>query len=257
MLVKNITKALLLMVVAGLVMEFSLPARPTLYIIGDSTVKNTNQVKWGWGTLISDFLDTTKIEISNLAIPGRSTRTFLKEGRWAHIDSLLKPGDYVMMQFGHNEGAVPDTSKAGYRGVLKGTGKDSVLLNWTDGTHEIVHTYGWYLRKFVRAAKAHKANPIILSMIPRNEWAEGKVILANKDYGKWAAEIAREEQIPFIDLNGITARKYDAFGPEQVKTYFPADHTHTNREGARINAESIADGIRLIPGLKLNEFLKK
>ncbi len=80
---------------------------------------------------------------------GRSTRTFIKEGRWHKVDSPLKPGDYVMMVFGHNEGSKPDTSKAGYRGVLKGTGKETVELTWPDSTKEIVQTYGWYIRKFV------------------------------------------------------------------------------------------------------------
>jgi lysophospholipase L1-like esterase len=254
---KNRIKILLLLLTAGLGLGFSIQVRPTLYIIGDSTVRNNNQVKWGWGTLIGDYLDTTKIRISNLAMPGRSTRTFLKEGRWFHVDSLLKPGDYVMIQFGHNEGATPDTSKAGYRGVLKGTGADSLVLNWPNGTIETVHTYGWYLRQFVRAAKARRANPILVSMIPRNEWANGRIILADNDYGKWAREIAQQEKVPFIDLNGITARKYDQLGPEQVKAYFPADHTHTNRQGAAINAESVIEGIRSLPDPGLRGFLKK
>ncbi|WP_184549444.1 rhamnogalacturonan acetylesterase [Mucilaginibacter sp. FT3.2] len=257
MTAKKHIKQLLLLIVVALVLGFSLPARPTLYIIGDSTVRNTNQVKWGWGTLIADYLDTAKMRVNNLAIPGRSTRTFLKEGRWAHVDSLLQPGDYVMIQFGHNESAVPDTSKAGYRGVLKGAGADSVLLTWPNGKKETVHAYGWYLRKFIREAKVKGATPIIVSMIPRNEWLNGKVILADKDYGKWAAEVAQQQNVPFIDLNGITARKYNLLGPERVKAYFPADHTHTNREGAIINAESVIEGIRSIPCFQLNDFLKK
>ena len=113
--------------------------RPTLYIIGDSTVRNSmTNGQWGWGTLISEFLDSSKISVSNQAMAGRSTRTFIKEQRWDKVLSTLKKGDFVMMQFGHNEGSKPDTSKAGYRGVLKGVTEDSVSLTWPNGSQDYV-----------------------------------------------------------------------------------------------------------------------
>lgn len=234
-----------------------LPQRkPVLYIIGDSTVRNTNRPQCGWGEMISEFLDTTQLKVSNQAMAGRSTRTFIKEKRWEKVINAIQPGDYLIMQFGHNEGSKPDTSKAGYRGVLRGTGNDSVSLNWGDTLTEVVHSYGWYLRKFVREAKAKGAIPVICSMIPRNQWADGKVKRADKDFGKWAEEIAKEEGVFFINLNGITADKYDTMGPDKVKEYFPGDHTHTNEEGARVNAASVAEGIRLLKALTLNKYLK-
>lgn len=234
-----------------------LPQRkPVLYIIGDSTVRNTNRPQCGWGEMISEFLDTTQLKVSNQAMAGRSTRTFIKEKRWEKVINAIQPGDYLIMQFGHNEGSKPDTSKAGYRGVLRGTGNDSVSLNWGDTLTEVVHSYGWYLRKFVREAKAKGATPVICSMIPRNQWADGKVKRADKDFGKWAEEIAKEEGVFFINLNGITADKYDTMGPDKVKEYFPGDHTHTNEEGARVNAASVAEGIRLLKALPLNKYLK-
>ena len=162
-----------------------------------------------------------------------------------------------MMQFGHNEGSRPDTTRAGYRGVLKGTGEDSVQLTWPNGTVETVHTYGWYIRKFIRDAKSKGATPIVLSMIPRNQFREGKVVRAEKDYGKWAKEVAEAEGAMFIDLNAITADKYDAWGPEKVKAYFPGDHTHTNQEGARVNAASVVDGIKINLKNPLNQYLVK
>lgn len=231
--------------------------KPTIYIIGDSTVRNSNKVQWGWGTLLPEFFDSTKINISNQAMAGRSTRTFIKEGRWDRVLSTLKKGDYVMMQFGHNEGSKPDTSRRGNRGVLRGTGSDSVQLTWKDGMIETVHSYGWYIRKFVRDTRAKGATPIVLSMIPRNEFRDGKVLRADKDYGKWAKEVAEEEGAIFIDLNGITADKYDEWGPEKVKTFFPGDHTHTNKDGARINAASVVDGIKVNANNPLNQYLNK
>ncbi len=194
--------------------------------------------------MIGAFIDSTQINISNQAMAGRSTRTFINEGRWDKVLSTLKAGDFVIMQFGHNEGSKPDTSRRGYRGVLRGIGEDTVLLTWNDSTIETVHSYGWYLAKFVKDAKAKGAVPIICSMIPRNEFRDGKVQRATADYGKWAKEIAERETVLFVDLNAITADKYDQLGPDEVKKFFPGDHTHTNVEGARVNAQSVAEGLR-------------
>lgn len=246
---------LILLTIIGL--SFTLvDDKPTLYIIGDSTVRNTGRPQCGWGEMIGQYLDSTKINISNQAMAGRSTRTFIKEGRWDKVISSIKSGDYLIMQFGHNEGSKPDTSKAGYRGVLKGTGEETVDLMWADGKPETVHTYGFYLRKFVQEAKAKGAIPIICSMIPRNDWKDGKVLRADDNYGKWAAEVAKQEGVFFIDLNNITAAKYEVMGQEKVKSFFPNEHTHTNIEGATINAQSVVDGLKKITYCKLNNYLK-
>ena len=233
------------------------PPKKTLFIIGDSTVQNTTSPTgmWGWGSVIGNLLDTTNIQVSNQAKAGRSTRTFVKEGRWDKTLAAIQPGDYLIMQFGHNEGSKPDTSKSGYRGVLKGIDNDSVSLTWADGSIEVVHSYGWYLAKFVQEAKAKGAIPIIASMIPRNEFKEGKVIRADNNYGKWAADVARLNGAFFVDLNAITADKYDAMGPEKVKPFFPIDHTHTTEAGARINAASVIEGLQKITSCTLNKYV--
>lgn len=247
------------MLVALLIMlaAFRLQEKPTLYIIGDSTVRNSNQVQWGWGTLISDYFDSTKIIVSNQAMAGRSTRTFIKEGRWDKVLSTMKKGDFLFMQFGHNEGSRPDTTRGGYRGVLKGMSDTTVELTWPDGTKEVVHTYGWYIKKFIRDAKAKGATVAVMSMIPRNEFREGKVMRANNDYGKWAKEAAEAERAYFIDLNAITADKYDRIGPDSTKKFFPGDHTHTNKAGADVNAQSVVEGIRQNKAIVLNKYLIK
>ena len=229
--------------------------KPTLYIIGDSTVRNSNRPQCGWGEKAGYFFDTAQLAISNQAMAGRSTRTFIKEKRWEKVMSTIKKGDYLIMQFGHNEGSKPDTNRAGYRGVLRGIGEETVELTWPDSTKEIVHTYGWYIRKFITDAKSKGAVPIVASMIPRNQFVDGKVKRAGNDYGKWAKEIAESEGVAFIDLNSITADKYDAMGPEKVKEFFPGDHTHTNEAGATVNAASVTEGIKLLKNLGLNKYL--
>ena len=231
--------------------------KPTLYIIGDSTVRNDDSTGHrGWGSHIGSLLDTTRIIISNQAMAGRSTRTFLKEGRWEKVISTLKAGDFLIMQFGHNEGSKPDTSRAGYRGVLKGTGDEMINLIWPDGKPETVHTYGWYLKKFATEAKAKGATVLIASMIPRNDWKDGKVIRAAENYGKWSAESAQATGAYFIDLNKITADKYDNWGPDKVKEFFPNEHTHTSPAGSRINAESVVEGIKATKDCPLINFVR-
>lgn len=244
------------LVVIVLFTAFTLQDKPTVYIIGDSTVRNSNNGQAGWGSYLIDFLDSNKINVSNQAMAGRSTRTFIKEGRWTKVLSTLKPGDYVLMQFGHNEGSKPGTDRAGYRGVLRGLGDESVELTWPDSTKETVLTYGAYLRKFIREAKAKGATPVVLSMIPRNQWTDGKVKRANNDFGKWAKEAAELEGVLFVDLNQITADKYDTMGPDKVKDLFQGDHTHTNEAGAKINAASVAEGLKLQKQFSLTKYLR-
>lgn len=247
------TKLLLLSLILLSIVAFKPALKPTLYIIGDSTVRN-NEPMYGWGSVIGTFFDTSRIAIANHAMAGRSSRTFMTENRWYNVDSLIKPGDYVMMQFGHNDGSAPDTTKKN-RGTLKGTGEETVELAWADGRKETVHTYGWYIRKFVKDTKSKGGIPIVLSMIPRNQWKDGKVLRANDSFGKWAKEVAEQEGAFFIDLNQITADKYDRMGPDKVKTFFPGDHTHTNLEGATINAASIVEGLKQLKNCTLTNYL--
>lgn len=246
----------ILLILFIILVAFHLQEKLTLYIIGDSTVRNQDSTgQRGWGSHIFKYLDTSKISVSNQAMAGRSTRTFIKEGRWDRVLSSLKSGDHVMMQFGHNEGSRPDTNRQGYRGVLRGIGEDSVVLTWPNNSVEVVHTYGWYIRKFIKDAKAKGAIPIVLSMIPRNQFREGKVVRAENDYGKWAKEAAQQEGAYFIDLNTITADKYDKIGPDETKKFFPGDHTHTNAAGADVNAQSVAEGLRMQKNISLYKYL--
>jgi rhamnogalacturonan acetylesterase len=231
--------------------------KPVFYIIGDSTVRNgdgtgKNQ-QWGWGSFIAGYFDTTRIGVSNQAIGGRSSRTFITEGRWDRILATLKKGDYVIMQFGHNDsGPLDDTARA--RGSIRGIGDESrEIYNPIMKKQETVYTYGWYMRKYIKDAKAKGAIPIVCSPIPRNDWKEGKVLRSSDSYGKWAQEIAKEQDCYFIDLNNLVAVKYEEMGAEQVKPFFPVDHTHTNMDGAKLNAEIVMKALKEI---KPGEMLK-
>lgn len=234
--------------------------KPTLFIIGDSTVRNGDgrggNQQWGWGSMITPHFDTNAISVRNHAIGGRSSRTFINEGRWQRILDELKPGDYVLMQFGHNDASpLDDTARA--RGTIRGTGEESKeIYNPITKKQEVVYTYGWYMRKYVNEAKAKGAIAIICSPVPRNNFKDGKVRRGNEDYGKWAQETATATGAFFLDLNNAIADAYEKLGPDQVKTFFPADHTHTNDAGARLNAEIVVRQLKRVKECGLNQYLK-
>jgi hypothetical protein len=100
------------------------------------------------------------------------------------------------------------------------------------------------MRKYARDAKAKGATPILVSLIPRNDWKDGKVLRADQGFGKWTRESAEAEGAIFLDLNAIVADHYDKLGQEKVKDFFPAEHTHTNAEGADLNAQCVIEGLR-------------
>lgn len=231
--------------------------KPALYIIGDSTVKNGDGAgsngQWGWGSVIGGWFDTSRISLFNHAIGGRSSRTFLTEGRWERVLLALHSGDYLIMQFGHNDASpLDDTARA--RGTLKGTDNDSVeIYNPIRKQKEVVHSYGWYLRRFVTEAKAKGAIVIICSPIPRNNFVNGKV--SRSEYAVWGKDVAQQTGAFFVPLNELVASEYEKMDTSAVHAFFPADHTHTNKEGAMLNAAKVVEGIKLIPSLSLNNYL--
>jgi lysophospholipase L1-like esterase len=236
------------------------PKLPTLFLIGDSTVRNGHgdgaNGQWGWGEPLVERFDTAKVNVVNRAVGGLSSRTYLTQGHWARVLMMLKPGDTVVMQFGHNDsGPLDDTERA--RGTLPGTGDETKEIdNPITKQHEVVHTYGWYLRRFVEDARAKGATPIVCSLIPRKTWKDGHIVRNSATYQKWAADVAAAEKTPYIDLNERIARKYDALGEAKVEPLFGDPHTHTSRAGAELNADTVVEGLKEIGDLPLVGYLK-
>ena len=226
------------------------PSLPSLFLVGDSTVRNgrgdgaNNQM--GWGEPFVGYFDTSKINVVNRAIGGRSSRTYITEGHWAETLALIKPGDVVLFQFGHNDsGPLDDAARA--RGTIKGVGDESQEIeNPILKKHEVVHTFGWYMTQYVEDAKAKGAIPIICSLVPRKTWKDGKIVRGADSYGGWAREVAEKQHVGFIDLNEITARKYDVLGEAAVEPLFGDPHTHTTLAGAVVNAESVVAGLKAL-----------
>ncbi len=239
-------------------MQCKAEVKPVLYIVGDSTVNNTNGELRGWGNVLGVYFDLDKIDVVNKARGGRSSRTFQREGLWNDVLEMIHPGDYVLIQFGHNDGGPIASGKA--RASIKGIGPESqsvVLEN--SGEEEVVLTYGGYMRKYINDTLAKGAVPIVCSPVPRNMWnSDNSLVLRNdKDYGLWARQSVESCGGAFIDLNNISALKYEQLGSEYIgKEFFLKDHTHTTVAGAVVNAESVVEGIRLLEKCELKNYLK-
>jgi lysophospholipase L1-like esterase len=242
------------------------PRLPSLFLIGDSTVRNGRddgqnkgaEGQWGWGNPIAAHFDASRINVVNRAIGGLSSRTYLTGGHWQRTLALMKPGDFLIMQFGHNDsGAVNDNKRA--RATLAGTGPQTEEIdNLLTGQHETVHTYGWYLRKYIAEARARGVVPIVASPIPRKRWDDnGKVARSSGSQAGWAAEVARQENAPFIDLNEKVAQAYDQMGRDAVMKMFPQvvpdEQIHTNLAGAQFNASIV---VASLSGHPLGSYLK-
>jgi lysophospholipase L1-like esterase len=235
------------------------PTLPTLFLIGDSTVRNGRGNgaggQWGWGDYLGRHFAEDKLNVVNRAVGGTSSRTFLTTGYWERVLAMMKPGDYVMMQFGHNDNGSPTNPPPG-RTSIKGIGEDTVeAVDPKTGKQETVHTFGWYLRKYIVDTRSKGATPIVCSLVPRKTWKEGKVARNKETHAGWAEAVAKAEGVPFVDLNEIIAAHYDELGPEKVNPLFADEHTHTSATGAELNADCVVEGLKALTNDPLDPYL--
>ena len=251
-------------------------SKPVVFFTGDSTVKNADKDDdgmWGWASQAATIFDESKISLVNAGRAGRSTRTFIREGLWQQVYESLQPGDFVTIQFGHNDICPITDAKA--RGVIPGTQDTLHVYKLDNGTYEVVYSFGWYLKKMIDDVREKGATPILVSLTPRNEWPGGRIERRDGSYGKWYREVVEETGVEFIDLHNLSAdfldRKFAvkklsddkekakaqvAQIKEKAGVYFKKDHTHASKLGAQMNAQSFAKGLKT-SGSELSKFLKK
>src|SRR5262245_38160266 len=204
------------------------PALPTIFIAGDSTAaRGRGEKQQGWAVPFADYFDASKVNVVNRARGGRSSRTFVTEGLWDQLLADLKAGDTVLIQFGHNDGSPvaedPSTPRQQwrFRGSVPGLGEETREIdNLLTNKHEVIHTFGWYMRKMIADVKAKGASPIVLSLTLRNIWRDGKIERGSGRYGQWSYEIAKAAAVPFIDLTNRMADEFDKLGPEKVAALY-------------------------------------
>lgn len=224
-----------------LLASFNLPKKQIrVWLIGDSTVCDQPRDRspvTGWGTPFKDFFDST-VSVSNAARGGRSTRTFISEGRWKNVMDSLQEGDYVLIQFGHND----EAKEPQYR-----------------DRYTPVPDYKTNLVKFITEARSKKANPVLITPVTRLVFdSAGKIKETHKEYSAAVWEIGKAYNTPVIDLDERSRQLVQEFGPKwsrvlymQVDSlenpHYPVgrhDNTHFNEYGARRMAELVLAEIR-------------
>ncbi len=195
---------------------------PTIYLLGDSTVCDQPSEPYNsWGQMLTRFF-TPMVAIANNAESGESLRSSLGARRLDKVVSTLKAGDYLLIQFGHN-----DEKEKG------------------DGIGAFT-TYKADLKKFVEAARARGATPVLITPVQRRTFDEqGKIKNSHGDYPEAVRQVAREEKVALIDLHEMSTRFYEALGPEKSKLAFKeGDGTHHNNYGSYELAKCIVEGLR-------------
>jgi lysophospholipase L1-like esterase len=233
-------KALRILPVLLMLAGFTLFDRPpSLYLAGDSTMAQelaSRRPETGWGEYLQQHFDMDRARVVNLARNGRSTRTFIEEGRWQEIVDALRPGDYVLIQFGHNDASVEKTDR-----------------------YTPPADYRRNLQRFVADVRAKEAHPVLLTPVMRRRFDEnGAFYDAHGEYPDIVRSVAAELRVPLIDMHRTSERVIRAYGAEESKALFlhippntnpnyPQgldDDTHFSPLGAELMAGLAVAGIR-------------
>ena len=200
----------------------------TLFLIGDSTMSDKPVIpaypERGWGQMLPMYFNP-EVRVANHARNGRSSKSFRDEGRWSSVLALMKPGDYVIIQFGHNDEKKGDAAR------------------FTEPFGEFKQN----LKRYVHEARAAKAVPVLATPVARRRFgADGQVRDTHGDYPEAVRQVAAEEQVPLLDLEKRSRELLSKMGPDQSKRLFDwvepgeyekcpeglKDDTHFNAFGA-------------------------
>ena len=219
-------KTLFILVLAVIVLQSFKKDHVNIWMIGDSTMapkKKEAFPELGWGVALSNFIKSD-VTIHNHAVNGRSTLSFINENGWKNVCDSIQPGDYVIIQFGHNDQKPkPDRHTEPF-----GSFKDN-------------------LKKFIAEARSHKANPVLCSSIVRRHFnGKGNLTDTHKDYITATKQVATETATDYVDMEKLTRKLVLDMGPQGSKTIYnftdkKQDSTHLNVEGANVVAKLFVD----------------
>lgn len=224
-------KPLLLLLGCALLLSGFGQKKTNIWLVGDSTMakkKASHYPESGWGEGLKEFVNS-KAEVKNHAASGRSTLSFINEGRWKNVADSIQPGDYVIMQFGHND----------------------------EKPAEKLHTYAFgafkqNLKMFIAETRARKATPIVCSSIVRRHFdGKGNLKDTHGDYITAAKQVADETKTLYIDMEALTRKYVSGLGPEQSKAIYTftdkvQDSTHLSINGSRSVAKLFVDEAKAV-----------
>ena len=240
----------LILIVALLALNFYQEVKVRIFLIGDSTMADkplADNPERGWGQMFPMFF-TDQVQIDNYAKNGRSTKSFIDEGRWKTVFDKLQKGDYVFIQFGHNDEKKDDTTR-----------------------YTKPHTtFKTNLLKFVKESKEKGAVPVLLTPVARRKFdKDNKLVSTHGEYPEVVKEVAKEQNVPLIDLEKSSTILFNKLGPEGTKKIFlwippgeyktlpegKEDNTHFQQDGAIKIAGLVVDGIKEL-NLPLTDYIK-
>jgi pectinesterase len=217
---------------------FSASKAITIFIVGDSTAANKDtsggKLERGWGQLFQNYFNKNFVVVDNHALNGRSSKSFIDEGQWAKVTKLIKKGDYVLIQFGHNDE------------------KEDEARHTEPGS-----TFDQYLKKYVTETQKLGGIPVLMSPVVRRNWKKGVLVDTHGEYRYTARNVATNLKVKFIDANSITEKLESGLGEEGSKKLhmiyaagqqaaYPngiSDNTHYNEYGAKTVAKLFADAL--------------
>ncbi|KAL0569501.1 hypothetical protein V5O48_012469 [Marasmius crinis-equi] len=211
----------------------------TLYLAGDSTMAASTSNIQGWGTAIGQYLS---IPVVNDAVGGESARSYTANGRFNTIINSVKSGDYVVIEFGHNDVSAGAVDNGKQDAV--GDGYDiTANVTTSTGSTILIHSFAWYIENAITSIQAKGGIPIISSLTPHAPTAGGQVGFDGGRFQTYAQSIGTRKNIVYIDHYSYTAQAFNALGSATVLTYFPNDALHFNAAGAKVVAQAFVRGL--------------
>ncbi|KAG6916744.1 hypothetical protein DXG01_005564 [Tephrocybe rancida] len=212
----------------------------TVYLAGDSTMAKGGGGSGteGWGQFLGQYLT---IPVVNLAIAGRSARSYTDEGRFTTLINTAKSGDYVIIEFGHNDGSSGAVDNGREDAVGDGYNTTATVTE-SDGSTKVIHTFPYYMQNAVTALQVKGAIPIVSSQTPDNLWT-GSVISAGSRFVGYQKTVGTRTGAVYVDHYDYVAQAYNVFGQTTVTSWYPIDHVHTGPTAANIVAQAFVRGL--------------
>ncbi|EKM84104.1 hypothetical protein AGABI1DRAFT_67318 [Agaricus bisporus var. burnettii JB137-S8] len=215
----------------------------TVYLAGDSTMARGGGGSAapgtdGWGQYLGQYLT---VPVVNRAIAGRSSRSYTDEGRFDALLNTVRPGDFVIIEFGHNDGMSGNVDNGRQCAFGDGYNTTATVSN-SAGQSLVIHTFPYYIQNAVVAIQAKGAIPIISSQTPSNDWSNGRIVAGPRFVG-YAQTAANRTGATYVDHYAYVAQAYNKLGQTATTAFYPGDHTHTSPAGANVVAQAFMRGI--------------
>ncbi|KAJ6519981.1 rhamnogalacturonan acetylesterase [Mycena sanguinolenta] len=218
----------------------SLVSAQTVHLAGDSTmaIGGGGSGTTGWGVPLPQFLT---LPVVNHAVAGESARSYTNDGGFASVIAAVKSGDFVIIEFGHNDVSAGAVDNGQQDAVGNGYNITQVVTT-SNGTQITIFSFAFYVENAVNSIKAKGGIPIISSLTPDNIWT-GTTIAAGGRFVGYAQSVGTDTNITYVDHYDYLAQAYNNLGETTVNTFYPIDHLHTNAAGASVAAEAFLRGL--------------